>query len=767
MLISITPLVEKFYKDNFAILICKTDSQEVKLSKNKTIIVKGYMPKLEKGRKYNADVEEVNDKKWGIQYKVKHLQENIPTTISEEKEYLKIMLTGIQVEEIYRVYPEGGIIELIENGEFDYRQVKGLGEVLYNKVKKKLMDNIIFQKALVELSKYGITYKMVMKLMKKYEYTEIVLKKIKENPYILADEVSGISFIKCDIYALNMGIEKESELRINACIKYLLKEDADNNGNSWMFKNDVIDRGVKLLEIDRELIVDYVKSVDNNDIIDDVDSFEEIFGDKKEKELKGIWTDQNRIALKKNWEYEHNIYCKLQELINTECDWCNIEEEDIDKKINEIEQEEKIEQNNEDFTFTDQQKESIKLAVKNNVLIINGPAGTGKSQILKAILKIFNTPSYATCALSGKAVQRIKELGLDSYTIHRLLKYKRNQGFMYNKKNKLDLYIVALDETSMVSSDLAWRLIQAISNGSKLILLGDIEQLEPINCGFVLRDLINNVPTITLTKIHRQAEKSGIITVASKIRKGEVVERKGVYGELKDFFLYPYLDKEVMYNQIIKMCQGYKKRIDNGNGDIMDLQVLVPMKEKGLCTKRLNRDLQNVFNGIDINNVDIDDIDSIRLKFGEKEFRVKDKIIQNGNNYEKGIYEDPLNTVDIYNGTMGRILDIYEGKLLIDFDGVIVEYSGEDLLDIDLAYAITIHRFQGSACKNVILGLDNSNYIMLSKQLIYTGITRAIESCIVICEMDAWKYGIGRNRGERKSFLREMFEGEGEERLVG
>jgi len=743
MKVSLIPIFKIHHdeKQYFGIYLCTTDSTEVEYeNKKKTITIKGNMPLLEIGKKYDAELEKVIDKKRGLQYNVNPIFEHIPSTIKEEKEYLKIMLTNNQVEEIYKVYPDGDIMQLIENDLFDWTRVKGLGEKLFLKIKDKLLDNLKFQKVLVELNQFGITYKMIMKLMEKYKYTEVVLEKVKENPYILADEISGISFIKCDIYALNMGIAKESKLRINSCLKYILKDEADNNGHMWLYKKDIIKKGLELLSIDEKFIVDYIED-------------EDVFGYKIK--LDGLWTDQNRIALEKYYECENNIYHKIKELENAECN-IYIDDEKLENEIKKFEEKKKIE-------FTDQQKESIRMAVKYNVLVINGGGGVGKSTILEAIIVILNK-YYGTCALSGKAVQRIKELGIDSATLHRLLKYKRNKGFLHNKIYKMEYQIVALDETSMVNSELIWSLIQAIKNGSKLIFLGDIEQLDPIGAGFVLRDLLDNVPTITLTKIHRQAEKSGIITVANKIRNGEVVDKKGVYGELKDFFLYPYLDKEVVYSRIIQMCQGYNKSIKDGKKNIMDLQVLVPMKNKGLCTKRLNRDLQNVFNGEEENI----------YKLKDKEYRVNDKIIQQGNNYEKEIYieddeeyyKEETETIDIYNGTIGRIIDIYEGIILINFDGVLVEYGWEDIIDIDLAYALTCHKSQGSGFKDVIFGLDYSNYMLLSRQLIYTGITRAIESCVVVCELDAWRYGIRKNRGDRKTFLREMFEKEREKELV-
>lgn len=721
MQISIIPEKVIFYnQDNsFGIVACATDSQEVVLSKWNTITIKGNIPYLEIGKKYDAEVEEVKDKKWGTQYNVKYIYEQIPSTFKEEKEYLKIMLTERQVKEIYKIYPEGGIIELIENNKFNYDKIKGLGEKSFNKIKMKLLDNLKFQKALIELSKFGITYRMIMKLIKRYKYTDIVLKKIKENPYILADEVQGISFLKCDVYALNMGIEKESDLRIDACIKYILKKDADNNGNSWMYKEDVIDECYKLLNINRNIIVDYVAEIDRSDQRDRNDQV---------KRITELWIDEKRIALSKYYKYEYNIYCKIQELINSKS---NITVDiDVNKMIDNIEKRENIE-------LTDQQKEAIIMATKHNVLIVNGEGGTGKSTVLKSIIEILNTNNYATCALSGKAVQRIVELEIKSSTIHRLLDYKPDRGFGFNLYNKLPYDIIALDEMSMVNSGLLWRLIQSIENGSKFIMLGDVEQLEPIGAGFVLRDLLNNVPTITLTKIHRQAKKSGIITIASKVRKGEQIKGKGAFGELKDFFFYPYSDKEMVYKKIIQMCKGYKNKYkDDVINNIMDFQVLVPMKNRGLCTKRLNKDLQNIFN------------ENRGVKFGSREFREGDKVIQQGNNYEK----------EVFNGTLGLIEYIWDKCIIINFDGRNVEYSRKEMDDIDLAYAITIHKDQGSQHKHVILGIDYSAYTLLSRQLIYTGITRAIESCVVACELNAWRYGVGRNRGERRTFLGEIFD---------
>jgi len=722
MQISVIPERElKYYPEsNFGIIACSTDSKEVKLNnKYNNIILKGNMPKLNLRSKYIAEVNEVYDTQNRLGYEVQYIHEAIPTSIDDEKQYLSAILTDLQVYEIFKTYPKQSIISLVQNDQFDYNKVKGIGLRTYEIIKDKILNNLPFQIALVELSKYGMKYNIIKNLYDQYERMDILLERIKINPYILADEVSGISFAKCDIYARNMGIDKYSPYRINACIKYLLKEQANSNGHSWINKKNILNDLVNLLDIDKKIIINHL----NN---------------KNEELSKDIYSDDIRIALMQNFYYEKYISDKLIELISLEN---NFFVDDMEDSIIKVE-------NEQGFLFTDEQKDTIKLAIIKNVLVINGGAGVGKTTILKGILSVLEYYSYATCALSGKASQRIVEsTGFESQTIHRLLGYTRNNTWTYNKNLKLPYDIVILDETSMVDNGLFYRLISAIEKGSKLILLGDIEQLEPIGAGFILKDLINSeiIPTITLTKIHRQAEMSGILSIANKVRKGWQVINEGdynnkIFGELKDLYFYPFSNSESVYNKVINICKTYK-------GDILDFQVIVPLKKRGiLSANNLNKVLQDIFNSEMIG-------DEQRIINDDIEIRLNDKVIQCGNNYKK----------NVFNGTQGIVedIDFYNNELSINFIGSseLVKYSFKELKQIDLSYALTVHRDQGSEQKNIIFAMDYSAYTLLSKQLVYTAITRAQKCGIICCELEAFRFAVSQNKAsKRNTFLAEFLE---------
>jgi len=348
--------------------------------------------------------------------------------------------------------------------------------------------------------------------------------------------------------------------------------------------------------------------------------------------------------------------------------------------------------------------------------------------------------SYATCAISGKAAQRIEEsTGLRSSTIHRLLGYNPAQGWTYDNNNPLEEDIVALDEGSFLDSYLAHKLIRAIKPGSKLIIIGDTGQLTAIGAGSVLEDLINSkvVPVISLTQVHRQAEKSGILSIANKVREGKQIISKEdykthVFGELQDLYVMPYSQKESVYNKLIAICSQYKE-------DILDFQVIVPMKTRGvLCVNNLNKELQEIFN----NNY------KNKIYYGKKEFRSRDKVIQKGNNYEKGIFNGTIGVID-YIDEKNKVVAI---KFTGHNDSIYFNY--DELEDIQLAYAITGHSYQGSQSKYTVIALDYSAFLLLSRQWIYTALSRAEKSCILICELDALRYAIQNNQqNKRNTFL--------------
>lgn len=690
----------------------------LKFNQYQNLSLNGNTPKLDIGSVYNVKMTEKKHPKYGIGYEVHQIFQNVPTTTSEQKAYLSTILTELQVANIYDVYSENDdIIQLMKDDTFDYKRVKGMGEQTYKIVKNKIIENLELQEALVELSKFGLTYNMISKLVKKYGSAKLVVEKVNNNIYTLT-EVDGIGFIKCDAYAMNMGIDPISSYRIEACVFYILNEESENSGHSWVSLKYLLDKCVDLLNIDVEYIESYIDNYHG----------------------RYLYIKDDKVAKTNLYNYEDNI--------------CNCAISLLKEKPQKIENFDgiiDITEKKQGFEFTDEQRQAIKLAVENNFIVITGKAGTGKTSILKGVIDVLKTANeyreYFTCALSGKASQRIKEsTGLQSSTIHRLLGTNRDMGgFQYNSEVQLPKSVVVLDEASMVNSFIFSSLIEAISKGSKFIVIGDFLQLEPIGTANVFKDLIDSgvIPVAYLTQVHRQAMKSGILSTANDIREGIQFNTKDNYedrviGELKDLYFKPYKKGETVKKSILKTCKQYLQAPDF---DLLNFQVIVPLKSRGeISTKKLNLELQEVFNP---------EMKPIISRNGY-DFKEGDKVIQQGNNYD----------ANVFNGTLGIVkeVDTIKKEITIDFMGVgNVTYNQEEMIQIDLAYALTVHRVQGSQFDNVVIGIDFSAYILLTRQLVYTAITRSSKLCFLCCENTALIHAIHTNRSsERNTFLRQL-----------
>lgn len=394
----------------------------------------------------------------------------------------------------------------------------------------------------------------------------------------------------------------------------------------------------------------------------------------------------------------------------------------------------------------------IEVDSKDSLFLTDGFVVTHNTSVVKGIVSVLKSRDdlkYATCALSGKASQRIKESsGLDSSTIHRLLHYNPRTGFIFNEDNKLEHDVIILDEASMVDAFLASKLLCAIKDGAKLIILGDTGQLQAIGSGNVLSDLMtsNVVPRVELTKVHRQAQKSGILSVANMVREGRQFTSSNDFsnkklGELKDLWLYPFKEAENVYKNVIAIAKKYK-------GDITEFQVIVPMKKRGkLSTKNLNEELQDIFNP--------DEIGKPSIKRGDIVFRQGSKIIQRGNDYDLGVF----------NGTIGMIefVDNANKIMVVNFEGVgRVELNEEKIKKIDLAYALTIHSVQGSQWTYTVVAFDYASYVLLSRELIYTALTRASKLCFLTCELNALIHAVKTDKStKRNTFLVELLQREG------
>lgn len=746
------------------------DYAKVKINAYGNITIKGSMPRLDIGQVYKVKAEEVETMYKGekqYQYITKMVSQDLPTSLSDQKAYLLAILTPLQVQAIYDAYEGEDVIQLFIDGTFDYRKVHNFGEVVYERVRRKILDNLDIQQALVELTPYGVSYNAIITLIAHYNNSaSILVQNIKENPYLLT-VVNGFGFKKVDGIAIATGIEPESPHRILACMEYILDEYANSDGHCWIKKDKLIKDAVKLLKIDKKHIVDMINKEAN-----------------KENNSK-FKIDNERIGAMSYYLYEYGIYENVKRLLGKK--FGNFIEpkeavsidygmpmpdtDDKDLKLErpieigfsdaEIEARIKIAEEKQGFVYTDEQRRAIEYACKYNMVIIDGKAGTGKTSVLKGVLNVLGSHSYETCALSGKASQRIMEsTGFKSKTIHRMLGWNpMDGGFAHNAFNQMPVRVCVIDEMSMNNNYIFFSVIQAIYDGAKLILLGDTEQLEPIGVGNVFKDLIDSgmIPHVTLTQVHRQAMKSGILSTANLVREGIQFVNDGDYenkvlGELKDLHVRPYASSDKTYDSIIKLCTQFAKK---KGSDLMEFQVITPLKKRGkLSVENLNRAMQEIFNP-DEN----DEKESIERN-GYK-FREGDKIIQNGNLYRSTDGEgNDTGLPDIFNGTMGLILSVDKEnkKMMIHFQGVgITEYVDKEISRIELAYASTVHRTQGSQFETVVFAMDYSAYKLLTRQLVYTALTRASKLCVAIFELEAMRHAIATNKASRRNtYLEEL-----------
>ena len=687
-----------------------TNKDQVQLNRYNNITIRGTMPELFVGKEYDVIVTESNHPKYGHGYDVILVKFNKPTTVEEQQVYIRTILHPRYAEAIIAKYPNHKIIDMIQDGTFDYTDIKGIKKARFEKIKRDLLSNLEIQDILIDLKDLKLTPKAARKILDHFGSAILAVKKIRENIYCLTD-IHGFGFKTVDEFALNRGDSKYNKNRIIAGIKYLLIQE-EQNGHSWISLETVLKEGEKLLEIDKKYIHDTINELKNNN-------------------QNELYINDHQIALYRNYYYEKRIKEMLFDLLRAES---TIRIKDIDKKIAEIEQEYGV-------TYTHEQKNAIHLACENNVFILNGRGGTGKTFTLKAILKILEDYEHICCALSGKASKIMSSHGLNAMTIHRALEYD-GKNFTYNEKNKIPYPIIVVDEAGMNSNYIMYCLISAIREGSKLIIVGDSGQLSPIGAGNVFDDLIKSktLPMQELTIVQRQAQKSGILLCANQIRDGKQILGsdefgKHVFGELKDFVVLSERNKENIINKVLLISEKYKNRVQ-------DFQVICGVKERGeLSVKKLNIKLQQIFNPEE-------------KPFIERHgycYKVGDKIIQNGNNY----YDE------VFNGTLGYIIDVRPelNEIYIQFEDKdeLVCYKGDDIDQIELAYAITCHRSQGSTIPIVLFVFDYSSYTLLSKQFVYTGITRASKGCIMLCEHRALRYAIRTDHsGKRNTFLKDM-----------
>lgn len=747
---------KKVQSGNFAIFSMRIIKWiDNKIDEIETIKLKGTTCTLEYGTTYKvfcklAETHEIYGDTYGLIYISKCID---ISSKDKQKEFLKNVLNENLVEKLFDEYDD--VIKLLENRDVkSLMKIKGIGNQVALRMIDEYEESKDYSSIYMELGQLGFTHTFIKKLVDFYKSPDTVIDIVKNNPYDLL-RVEGIGFKKADEVACKVGITQYDIRRIKGFLLYYLNDQGEA-GRSYLNYQDLMKALYDTLGFIPEEIINATakQMIDNKDVV--------------------VLDNGSKIALKKFYDLEKNI---MNELFRLQIGLVKVVENDSNK-VNSIHDDyiprsfnignwETITENVEEkqgFMFTDEQRAAIKLSLDNHVMALTGGAGVGKTSTANGICSLYSGYSILACALSGKASVRITEAtGLPASTIHRALGYQ-NGEFMFNKENKLAVDIVLIDEATMINGTLFLSLLEAIPTGAKVIIMGDVQQLTPIGNCQVFADILdsNVLPVVKLSKPHRQALRSGIIPTSIKIANQQQIfdgnyTGNAIIGELEDMELdiSGKGNDESISDKIIKHFQVELEKFH----DIMEVQICVPMRLRGeLSCYNLNSKIQSIYNP-KLSNCNEIEIFLEKKNDEAKKYiiRVGDKVINTKNNYK--CINSEGDTTPVFNGNMGIVKEIEKnGMCTIDFIGIgEVIFTKSDCKNLELGYACTVHKLQGSGFCSTIVGLDNSSYIMNNSELLYTAITRAKKYCVLIANNYAVVKSIQTKEVKTKqTFLKDM-----------
>lgn len=684
------------------------------------ITVKGSMPDLELGMKYKIIVKEIIDKKYGKQYQLISLRSDFDLSDgNESKKFFSFFLTGFQIDNLFKTFDNP--LEILENKDIEALcKVKGISNYKAKKIITAYFNNKDNSMAYVKLYDYGLTKDAIDKLVLAYGSPEILVDKINTNPYILIDEIRGYGWKKADAIALNSGIAPTSKFRLTAFAKYYLDKCANDDGDTW----------IDLQEL-RDAYTEVIPEASDEQVREALQILTSSFGDVKPAVM--FFPETNRVCLSRYYYLEENICKEINRILKAPNLYYDKDAvEPLRKEVEDI----------QGWTFEEEQVKAAQMALNNQVSIITGGAGSGKSSSLALATKILsyvNPYNIRQTALAGRAASRMSEItGLEGYTIHRLIGMspENDNKPKFNETNPLLADVVILDETSMVDGMIFLKLLKAIPTGCKLIMLGDIYQLESIGLCNLLKDMISSgkIPCCRLEKIHRQAAKSGIITTALKAKNGEQIipsityEGHDIKGELQDLEIISITGNEATQDKILT---EYRKLRNKGINK-EDIDIIVPMRKRGnICLNVLNKKIQDI-----VANKAFESAIIRKDKETGTEVVVyeNDRVIVTENCYNDVTnYENEDEEIAIFNGNIGKVVEIKVDSMVVDLYQVGKVVIPNYLYGcLDLGYAITCHAKQGSEVPYAIIGLDSSCYTLLSREWLYTALTRAKKHCILV-----------------------------------
>ncbi|WP_462361296.1 SF1B family DNA helicase RecD2 [Parvimonas micra] len=685
------------------------------------IKIVGIFDSVNIGESLEVEGEFTYDNKYGEQLNVSSYQKKLPSSTVEIEKYLASgIISTIGPKNASYIVKQFGkkSLDIVFDETDKLLEVRGIGKKSIEKIKKSVEELKFSKNILFHLTGLGISLSLSKKIYNIFR--ENTLEVINENPYKLIKNVKGIGFLKADEIALKNNLDKNSLYRIESAILYVLTQKAINFGHVYYPKEKLTNEVSKLIGVETELIEPvYMNLLLSSEVVID-NSFEEsnIYLDYLYVSESYIASKLAKMALNDDFKILFDIEKEIKEAIKS-----------LSIKLSKI------------------QIDAIKSCFEENISIITGGPGTGKTTIINTISKIYLDNGYniSLCAPTGRAAKRIEETtGIEAKTIHRMLGYIPSSyddigHFEYNEDNPLDTDVIIIDEMSMVDVVLFEKLLRGMKDNTRLVIVGDVDQLPSVGAGNVLRDLINSkkIKYTKLVDIFRQSESSNIIVNAHKINNGQepILNEKN-----SDFFFLKTETPAITRNVVVDLIS---KRLPNAYGyDFSkDIQILTQSR-KGICgVFELNRLLQDILNP----KTETTD----ELLVGNKLFRVNDKVMQTKNNYNLSFFDsDGEENFGVYNGDMGHIIFIDKSskKLTVEMDdNRVIDYTLEDLDNLELAYAITIHKSQGSEFKSVIIPMFDGYRLLQTRNLLYTAITRAKENIVLVGDKNVMNNMIRNN----------------------